>query len=138
MNCTIHFLLLNDDYSVEHAEANGVEESAINRKYEWRDELKITSEVTNITEEEDATYCLRGNREDGSEFSFDIPNMYLFHLEGDSPLTIGCSKVLFDSVLIDKGDDFTISISLKDYEPLTNPIPGIYISTVDFPKELIA
>ncbi len=138
MNCTVHFLLLNDDYSIEHAEANGDEESAINRKYEWRDELEITSNVTNVVELSDSSYCLKGSFEDGSGFSFDIADMHLFELEGDSPIVIGCSKVLFDSVSIEKENALTVTITLKDYEPLTNPVPGIYISTVDFPSELVS
>ena len=136
MKCTLHFLLLNDDYSNEHAEASGKEESAINRKYEWRDELEITSDVTDVIEAEDKSYFLRGQFEDGEEFSYEIPNMHLLELQGDSPLLIGCSNALFDSVSIDKGDEITVNITLKDYEPLTNPVPGIYISTTDFPQEL--
>ena len=61
MQCTVHFFLLNDDYSVDHADANGAEESAINRKFEWRDELNITTDVVDVVELSDVEYPLRGN-----------------------------------------------------------------------------
>ncbi|MFT5859365.1 MAG: hypothetical protein ACI865_001466 [Flavobacteriaceae bacterium] len=138
MQCTVHFFLLNDDYSVEHADANGVEESAINRKYEWRDELKITTDVTNVVENSEVEYPLVGSFEDGEEFSFAIPGMRLFTLSGEENVIIGCSEALFDSVKIESTEEITVNIYLKDYEPLTNPIPGIYICTGDFPKELVS
>lgn len=138
MQCTVHFFLLNDDYSVDHADANGAEESAINRKFEWRDELNITTDVVDVVELSDVEYPLRGNLDDGGEFSYTIPGMRLFTLSGDNPVIIGCSEALFDSVEIDSGSEITVSIFLKDYEPLMNPIPGIYICTGDFPQDLVS
>lgn len=136
MQCTVHFFLLNDDYSVEHADASGVEESAINRKYEWRDELKITTDVIDVVENSETEFPLAGSFEDGEEFLYTIPAMRLFTLNGIDDVIVGCSEALFHSVEIESTDEIIINIYLKDYEPLTNPIPGIYICTGDFPKDL--
>jgi hypothetical protein len=138
MECTVHFFLLNDDYSPEHADANGVEESAINRKYEWQDELKITTDVSDVIEHAKAVFPLRGQLESGEEFSHDIEDMRLFELCGNSPLVVGCSESLIESYNVERDDEtIRLKIFLKDYEPLSNPIPGIYITTGAFPKELI-
>ncbi|MFT5780363.1 MAG: hypothetical protein ACI837_003325 [Crocinitomicaceae bacterium] len=138
MECTVHFFLLNDDYSPEHAEANGVEESAINRKYEWQDELKITTDVLDVTEHPKAVFPLKGQLDNGEEFSHEIEDMHLFELSGSSPVYVGCSESLLDSFEVEKDDEIIrLKIFLKDYEPLSNPIPGIYITTGAFPKELI-
>ena len=138
MKCTVIFLLLNDDYSVEHAEANGIEESSINRKYEWRDEMKITTDVVDVTERTNENYTLKGQLESGDDFSYDISSMHLFYLNGESPIIIGCSEILYDSASISSDNEMVISIIMKDYQPFANPVPGIYISTGDFPKELIS
>jgi len=140
MNCRIHFFLLNEDFSIEHAEANhGGEESESNLKYEWEDELKITTSVDDIVEHEKAVYPIQGTMPEGEAFHFDIKNMHLFELKSEENNTlIGCSESILDSYEIDEKEDETvIRIYLKDYEPMSNPIPGIYIASQEFPKELI-
>ena len=37
----------------------------------------------------------------------------------------------------EKEDETVIRIYLKDYEPMSNPVPGIYIASQEFPKELV-
>ena len=138
MNCKVHFFLLNDDFSIEHAEANhGGKESENNRLYEWQDELEITSEVTGMEMHEDASFPLQGQYPNGNDFRFDIAKMRLFELSGDQKTVVGCSESLFDSYEWIEGENFTLKVYLKDYEPLTNPITGIYIAAQEFPKELV-
>lgn len=138
MNCKVHFYLLNDDFSVEHAEANHKgKESENNRLHEWEDELDITTEVTGMEMHEGASFPLQGQLPDGEDFHFDITKMRLFELAGEQKTILGCSESLFDSYEWLEGDNYTLKIYLKDYEPLTNPIPGIYITAQEFPKELM-
>ncbi len=139
MNCKVHFYLLNDDFSVEHAEANhDGKESENNRMHEWEDELNITTNVQGMEMHEGASYPLQGQYPDGKDFHFDIENMRLFELKGDQQTILGCSESLYDShEWIEEADGFILKVSLKDYEPLTNPIPGMYFTAQEFPKELI-
>ncbi|PHR33262.1 MAG: hypothetical protein COA38_05250 [Fluviicola sp.] len=138
MNCKVHFYLLNDDFSVEHAEANHEgKESENNRLHEWEDELDITTEVTGMEMHEGASFPLQGQHPDGKDFHFDIKGMRLFELLGEQKTVLGCSESLFDSYEWIEGDNYTLKIYLKDYEPLTNPIPGMYITAQEFPKELM-
>ncbi len=138
MNCKVHFYLLNDDFSVEHAEANhNGDESENNRFHEWEDELNITTDVTGIEMHEAVSFPLKGQFPDGKDFNFDITKMRLFELSGEQKTILGCSESLFDSYEWIEGDNYTLKVYLKDYEPLTNPIPGIYITAQEFPKELM-
>jgi len=139
MNCKVHFYLLNDDFSIEHAEANhGGKESENNRLYEWEDELEITTDVLDMEMHEGVSFPLQGQFPDGKDFNFEITKMRLFELEGEQKTIVGCSESLLDSFEWEKGDEnYTLKVYLKDYEPLTNPIPGIYIAVQEFPKELI-
>lgn len=134
----MHFFLLNDDFSIEHAEANhDGKESENNRKHEWEDELAITTQVTGMEMHEGTGFPLQGQFPDGKDFQFDITNMRLFELDGEQKTIVGCSESLFDSYEWVEEENFVLKVYLKDYEPLTNPIPGIYIAAQEFPKELI-
>ena len=82
-------------------------------------------------------YKIRGQFPDGKDFHFDITKMRLFELSGDQKTILGCSESLFDSYEWIEGDNYTLKVYLKDYEPLTNPISGIYITAQEFPKELM-
>ena len=44
------------------------------------------------------------------------------------------SESILDSYTF-QGDK--LEVFLKDYEPMSNPIPGVYIASKEFPKELI-
>ena len=139
MKCNIHFYLLNEHFSVEHAEANhNGEESEMNRKYEWEDEL-LVHDVHDVTSEEKATYKLQGSFPDGEAFAFDVKNMRIFEIHTDKgPVQVGCSESIMDSCELTENDNgFEVKIFIKDYEPMSNPVPGIFIAAQEFPKELI-
>jgi hypothetical protein len=111
-----------------------------NQKYEWEDELDVSSIVSKITELKNDVYLLQGTMPDGSEFSYPVSNMRLVKIESeDAPsFFVGCSESILHDLHIQKNEqEAIIKICLKDYEPLSNPIPGIYIGSKSFPKELI-
>ena len=139
--CILNVYLLNEHFSPEYAEAqhNG-KESENNLRYEWEDEFAITSDVLSVTAIEDASFPLQGEMPDGQIFSHEVTRMLLFEIaSADAPTTfVGASASIVDSYEIDQsGVDIRLKIFLKDYEPMSNPIPGIYIASKEFPKELI-
>lgn len=141
MKCTVHFYLLNDHYSQEYADEryNG-EESEMNRKHEWEDELEIKQEVTGYSEQENGCVPLQGKMPSGEPFEEEVERMRIFTLvNGDQPVAnLSCSEVLFDRIeAITEGDNYIVKIYLKDNEPLSNPVPGMYIAAQEFPKSLI-
>jgi len=141
MKCSIHVYLLNEHFSPEHAEAHYKgEESENNQKYEWEDEFAITSNVQEVLEHENAVFPLTGELPDGTAFHHEVKNMFLFEIRSsDAPTTyVGASMSILDAhaVIHDK-EEFTLNLFIKDYEPLANPIPGIYIASKEFPKALI-
>lgn len=141
MTCKIHIYLLNDLYSQELADAefNG-KESADNLRYEWEDELEINTEVKKVKELTEAVYTLAGYDENDEMFAHEIPNMHLFeiHSADHAPTYVGASKSIVDRCeLTQDQNSFKIAIFLKDYEPMANPVPGIFIASKSFPKALI-
>jgi hypothetical protein len=139
--CIVNVYLLNEHFSPEYAEAqhNG-KESENNLRYEWEDEFAITSDVLSVTAIENASLPLQGEMPDGQIFSHEVSKMLLFEIaSSDAPTTfVGASASIVDSYEIDQsGKDMHLKIFLKDYEPMSNPIPGIYIASKEFPKELI-
>jgi hypothetical protein len=141
MECKIHVYLLNEHFSAEHAEAhNNGEESENNLKYEWEDEFSVTSSLDAVKIHENVSFPLQGEMPDGTAFSHDVENMFLFEIKSsDAPSTfIGASKsIVEEHELIKEETRFVIRLFLKDYEPMSNPIPGIYIASKEFPKALI-
>ena len=141
MKCTINVYLLNEHFSDEHAEANhGGQESEMNPKYEWEDELAITSDVVEVNMYENAQYPLQGTMPNGEAFAIDVPAMRLMEIVSlDAPKTyIGCSESILENVELEQNDQaYTIRMYLKDYEPMSNPIPGVYIAAQEFPKKLV-
>lgn len=140
MKCTVRIYVLNDHFSQEYADIhNNGEDSELNRKYRWQDELSITSEVKSIEMIENATYPLQGVMPDGGAFSIDVAKMTLFCISSQDAddVYVGCSQSIIDSYEIVEGDEFELKIFIKDDEPLANPVPGIYIASKEFPKELI-
>ncbi len=141
MNCKIHVYLLNEHFSQEHADAhyNG-EESENNLKHEWEDEFAITSNVESIVEHEKASFPLQGQLPNGEEFSHDVTNMFLFEIQSsDAPVSfVGASASIVEAhELIKDENGFTIKIFLKDFEPMSNPVPGIYVASKEFPQALV-
>ena len=141
MICKAHFYLLNDHFSVEHANENfNGEESELNRRHQWEDELEIKTEVSDVHVEENGTYVIQGTLPDGGAFSHDVLKMRLFNIaNGDQVVAqLACSESIISSFEIEKNEDsFIVNIFIKDDEPLANPIPGVYIAAQEFPKELI-
>ena len=96
MNCKIHIHLLNELYSQELAnEKYGGKESADNLRYEWEDELEITTTVLKVLEKENSTYTLSGYDET-MHFSLTISNKctYLKFI----PRTVQCSMWVHPNV----------------------------------------
>lgn len=141
MKCTIHVYLLNEHFSQEHADAHfGGQPSENNRKYDWEDEMKITTDVQEVLEHRKVGFPLVGEMPDGTPFSHEVKNMMLFEIksEGNPSTFIGCSESILDSYeQKQEGEELKLSLMINDYEPLANPIPGIYIASKEFPKELI-
>jgi hypothetical protein len=140
MKCKIHVYLLNALYSQELADVQhkGME-SADNRKYQWEDEFRITSDVLDLEELRGVEFPLGGMLEDGTQFSVPVKEMYLVRIKSsDGPdVFVGASESMVDHIEIERSEGAKISIYLKDDEPYANPIPGIYIASKEFPKELI-
>ena len=137
MALTVKVYLLNDDFSQEYADThNNGNESELNRHYEWQDELEVTSDVKKIEVIENGTYTLAGEME-GRQFSYDVPKMRLFSVQSNDAmdLLIGCSESLLADYKVEGNE--LLEIYLKDYEPLSNPVPGVYIAAQEFPKDLI-
>ncbi len=140
MRCTVHAYMLNDDFSPEHAEAHfDGKDSENNRRFDWEDELHIKSDVTGISMHEFVSFPLEGTFPDGTSFRHEVANMRLYEIvSSDGPTVfVGASESILERAeQIKEGDVLTLHIYLKDYEPWANPIPGIYIASKEFPKEL--
>ena len=140
MKCTARFYKMNYDFSPEFAEAHhDGNESENNRFYDWEDELKITTEVKDIEVVDNAIYTLQGEK-GGEAFSEEIKNILLFNIIGeDGAVTqMACSKSLVLKYDINREEaSINLKVFLEEMEPLTNPIPGIYIAIQDFPKSLV-
>ena len=140
MKLNAHFYLLNDDFSPEYAEANhGGQESENNPLYEWEDELEVDG-LENVVVCENGSYTLAGETDQIGTFSFELSNMLVFELQQSNGVygAFALSNSLVNHFeLIDSVDGKELKVFIKDYEPLTNPIPGVYIAAKQFPKELI-
>ena len=141
MRCKVHFFLLNDDFSQEYADMHyDGKESEMNRRFEWEDELGITADVSKWNELTTTEVPIAGVLPDGEQFEEILPNMRSIELfEGDTLVArLAASEILIDRIQYEEnGDDLAISVYLKDKEPLSNPVPGIYIAARDFPERLI-
>jgi hypothetical protein len=141
MTCTIHTYLLNDLYSQELADSqhNG-EQTPDNKKYDWEDEMNVSSRVNDVEELKDSSYFLAGSLGDGSNFSIEVPKMRLLKITSSDvqDLYVGASESIISEVRINRNENhWKIEIFIKDLEPMANPIPGIYIASKEFPKELL-
>lgn len=140
MKCTARFYKMNYDFSPEFAEAHHEgKESENNRYYDWEDELSITTNVKDIEVIKDGIYTIQGKK-GGASFSEEVKNMVLFNVigEDDSITQLACSKSLVLKYDINREvNSIDLKVYMEEMEPLTNPIPGIYIAIQDFPKSLI-
>lgn len=141
MKCNIHVFLLNELYSQEFADKHHKgKASEDNRQYEWEDEMEISTPVKKVSEHKNEVYRLAGNLADGNSFSYPVSNMRLVKItpQNSPEIHVGCSEsILHELKIVEEQDNVSIEIYLKDYEPFSNPIPGIYIGSKSFPKELI-
>lgn len=140
MRVKAHFFLVNEDFSPEFAEANyGGEESENNIRYYWEDSLEIKNEIQKIEELKGSVYVIQGVLPSGDGFSYDVPNMTQLILHGTdgskTPLAFSDS-IYHEFVQQEENGVTVINVYFKDYEVFSNPIPGVYISAADFPKEL--
>ena len=141
MKCTIHTYLLNDLYSQELADSlNNGEQSPDNKKFDWEDEMNVSSSVKDVEELLDSSYFLAGSLGDGSNFSIEVPKMRLLKITSSDAqdLYVGASESIISEVRINRNKNhWKIEIYIKDFEPMANPVPGIYIASKEFPKELV-
>lgn len=141
MKCHINVFMLNEHFSQEHADANFEgKPSANNRLYDWEDEMRITTPVSNIIEHRKVSFPLQGELPSGEPFKYDVTNMFLFEIQSEEqPSTyVGCSESILDSFeQKTEGDTTFLKVFIRDYEAYANPVPGIYIASKEFPKELI-
>jgi hypothetical protein len=139
MKINAHFFLLNDDFSPEYAEANhGGKESDNNPLYEWEDEFSVSEELEDVVVEEKSVYLLQGETNDGP-FSYEIPNMLVARLKMKNGVegAFAISESIVDSYTFEKEEETVLfKVFIKDYEPLADPIPGVYIASKEFPTDL--
>lgn len=140
MKLRARFYLLNYDFSPEYAEEhhNG-EESENNRRYDWMDELEINEELIDFKVIESETFVLEGTIND-ENFSEEVPDMLIFEtLSATKEKTkLAISNKLVENYDLDRGDELIeLNVFMKKDEPLSNPIPGVYIASTDFPQKLI-
>lgn len=140
MKLTAHFYLLNDNFSPEYAEANhGGNETENNPFYEWEDELEVSTNLTSTELIRDGSFTLAGEMPDGESFSTEVNNMFLLKLKLDngSEGYFGVSESILDRYTLEGETDQVLKVYIKDYEPLANPMPGVFIASKEFPIELI-
>lgn len=140
MRLNVHFYMLNEHFSQEHADAqhNG-EESENNLRIEWEDELSINTDVKEVVTLRKAVYTIKGNLSETESFAYDIPEMIVFNivLMDGSITQMACSESIVESFdIVDESEGKRLNVYLKEEEPHTNPIPGIYVALQEFPKEL--
>lgn len=140
MSLNVHFYMLNEHFSQEHADAqhNG-EESENNLRYEWEDELSVKSGVKEVEFLRKSIYTIQGYLSDNETFAYDIPEMIVFNiaLEDGTITQMACSESIVENFeLIEETEGKRLNVYLKEEEPHTNPIPGIYVALQEFPKEL--
>lgn len=133
----IHVLLLNSSFSEEYAqETHNGEDSAENTRHEWEDEFRLKAAIQKVNIVRDTSYVLEGEKGDSETFSFEIGNVMIFEfvtIDGIIPVVF--SEAAVDHYLLDTEKN-VLMMYLSDEEVIENPVPGIYISLPDFPKEL--
>jgi hypothetical protein len=141
MKLTAHFFLLNDHFSPEYAEANhGGKESENNPLYEWEDEMEVSQGLKEIEVLRNGVFNLIGEMPDGSPFDCPVEKMFLLALKMENVQIgyFGVSESILDSFTLEGDDNIQVlKVYIKDYEPLANPMPGVFIASKEFPKALI-
>lgn len=133
------FYKLNEDFSPEYAEANNDgKPSENNQLYEWEDELVLKNDIKSVEVLERGIYTLKGEQ-NGESFEEEVKDMLLFNIVGsdDSITQMSCSSSLVEKYELIEEETFLLNVFFKGSEPLSNPVPGIYIALQEFPKSLI-
>jgi hypothetical protein len=136
MKLTLHYFLLNENFSPEYAEANHKgEETENNPKYEWEDEFEI-NDLDSFKIIRNGNLPLSGELPNGEAFFVQVEKMFVIELVTNSQQKayLGISESILDSF---EETENKISIYIKDYEPHANPMNGVYIASKEFPKELV-
>lgn len=133
--------MLNDHFSPEYAEANhGGKESENNPLYEWEDEFEVSEGLSSIAVLRDSVFHLAGHLPDGEPFNHPVYNMFLLEMmmEDGNKGCFGVSESIMESFTLE-GDEAhqVLKVYIKDYEPLANPMAGVFIASKEFPKPLI-
>lgn len=140
MKLTLHFYQINSDFSPEYAAANhGGKESENNVHYEWEDEMEVSSDLKNVNIKRNADLPLRLQYENGKIVEEIVNNMFLIELQlADNKVGyLGVSECMFiDFEESGTKEDLILKIFLKDYEPFWNEMPGVYIASKEFPKNI--
>lgn len=141
MKLTAHFFLLNDHFSPEYAEANhGGKESENNPLYEWEDEFEVSEGLASVEVVRKGTFHLAGELPDGKPFNCPVYEMFLLELKMQDGQVghFGVSESILDSFTLEgDANHQVLKVYIKDYEPLANPMAGVFIASKEFPKELI-
>ena len=133
----VHVYMLNEHFSQEHADANHEgKESENNKLLDWEDEMVLRGDVEFLEEETKGVYTIKGYKNDNL-FEIPLSNMRIFKFKNAENVEtqIACSESIYNNHSLDKVEQ-KIELTLNG-EPYANPIPGIYIATQEFPKELI-
>lgn len=140
MDLTLHVFQVNSDFSPEYADANHEgKESDNNPIYEWEDELHIQDGVKNYQIIRNGAYLLQGQYADGTAFSEEVQKMCLIELELENGQIghLGASECMVLEYKEKEVDGKNIiELYLKDYEPFWNEMPGVYIASKEFPKNI--
>jgi hypothetical protein len=139
MTLSIHYFLLNDDFSQEHADANhnGLD-SENNQKFEWEDEFEIKG-LKEIEIIRNSCFNIQGHLPNDDYFDVELKNMFAIKLttQKNEIAYLGVSESILDSFEEIKTDNTIIKVYIKDFEPHGELMSGVYVASKEFPKELI-
>jgi hypothetical protein len=133
----VNVFLRSGDFSEDFANLHHEgQETAENVRHEWEDEFRINGDFTEVRVIRDDTFTLAGDKGDGTSFSYEIPDMTTFLFDSEAETSkVSVSSASLDEYVLNT-EKRRLDIWLNDTEDVENPIPGIYISVPDFPKEL--
>ena len=117
MTLSIHYFLLNDDFSQEHADANhnGLD-SENNQKFEWEDEFEIKG-LKEIKIIRNSFFNIQGHLPNDDFFDVELKNMFAIQLttQKNEIAYLGVSESILDSFEEIKTDNTIIKVYIKDF-----------------------
>ncbi|CAN5401115.1 hypothetical protein BH09BAC5_BH09BAC5_04850 [soil metagenome] len=140
MKVTITVKEVNPDFDQEFADReNDGHESEENIRYNWEDEFEVKDDIKDFGIRNNENYLLEGIKEE-KPFAFEIPAMTIIECVGENGVVTkfaASRKLIKDTKKnIEKNGDIHFFLFLKGNHGHVTPIPGIYVSAKDFPKEL--